>query len=332
MIISWNVTNTCNLKCKHCYRDAGIRDPQELSSEEARSLISEIAAAGFKILILSGGEPLMRRDIYDLITFASASGVRPVLGTNGTLIDRETARHLKKAGAVRIGISLDSVNASVHDEFRQESGAWEKTVNAMKICASEGLDFQVHTTLTKYNSKEIECITDFVAAAGSRAHHIFFLVPTGRGKDITDVCLDETEYKRVLTAILKKQQKIPMELKPVCAPQFIPLAREMGMDLRFQRGCLAGISYCCILPNGDVHPCPYMPVRIGNVREIPFSVLWKTNNVFREMRSLEYKGRCGVCAYKDACGGCRARAFHMSGDYMAQDPDCFCCKVTTEHG
>jgi len=332
MIISWNVTKTCNLKCKHCYRDAGLRDPQELSSEEARGLISEIAAAGFKILILSGGEPLMRKDIYDLITFAAASGVRPVLGTNGTLIDREAARHLKKAGAVRIGISLDSVNASVHDEFRQETGAWEKTVNAMKICASEGLDFQVHTTLTKYNSKEIESITDFVAAAGSRAHHIFFLVPTGRGKDITDVCLDESEYKRVLTAILKKQQKIPMELKPVCAPQFIPLAREMGMDLRFQRGCLAGISYCCILPNGDVHPCPYMPVRLGNVREMPFSVLWKTNHVFRDMRSLEYKGRCGVCVYKDVCGGCRARAFHLSGDYMAQDPDCFCCKVTTEHG
>jgi putative heme d1 biosynthesis radical SAM protein NirJ2 len=322
MIISWNTTKACNLKCEHCYRDAGGKDPQELSTAEGFALIDEIAKAGFKILILSGGEPLLRKDIFELIRHAASKGLRPVLGTNGVLFTRDIVRQIKAAGTARCGISLDSIDPRKHDNFRKLEGAWEATVNGMKLCAEEGLDFQVHTTVTKSNYREIASITDFVQGLGAKAHHIFFLVPTGRGKEISSVFIGAKEIKEVLEVILKKQKDTPMELKAVCAPQFIPLAKAMKVPMRFQKGCLAGTSYCCILPNGDVHPCPYLPLKVGNVRQDKFSALWAKSPVFLALRSEKYSGNCASCANKDSCGGCRARAFHEHGDYMAEDPGC----------
>ncbi len=322
MIISWNTTKACNLKCEHCYRDAGGKDPNELSTSEGKELLSEIAKAGFKIVILSGGEPLLRKDIFELISYAASVGLRPVLGTNGVLFTAEIVRKLKAAGAARVGISLDSKDFQVHDAFRKHKGAWEKTVEAMRICRQEDLDFQVHTTVTRRNYKEIIGITDFVTELGAKAHHVFFLVPTGRGKEISDVFITAKEIREVLEKILNKQKKTRIELKPVCAPQFIPLAKKMNVELRFKRGCLAGTSYCCILPNGDVHPCPYLPLKLGNVRQEKFSSIWENNPVFNKLRSLEYSGNCGVCGHKSSCGGCRARAYYESGDFMAEDKEC----------
>jgi AdoMet-dependent heme synthase len=322
MIISWNVTKECNLKCEHCYRDAGGKDADELTTEEGLGLVDEIAKAGFKILILSGGEPLLRKDIFKLIRQAALRGMRPVLGTNGALFTRDIVRKIKEAGVSRAGISLDSKDRQKHDEFRKHIGAWSATVNGMKLCREEGLDFQVHTTVTRRNYQEITAITDFVAGLGAKAHHIFFLVPTGRGKSLSDVFIGGKEIKEVLEKVLKKQAELDIEIKPVCAPQFIPLARVMGVETRFQKGCLAGTSYCCILPNGDVHPCPYLPLKAGNVREEKFSSIWATSGIFVNMRSTAYSGNCSRCANRDTCGGCRARAFHACGDYMAEDPDC----------
>jgi putative heme d1 biosynthesis radical SAM protein NirJ2 len=322
MIISWNTTKVCNLKCEHCYRDAGDRDPAELTTQEGKALLDEIAKAGFKIIILSGGEPLMRGDIFELISYAKSAGLRPVLGSNGTLFTPDIIRRLKQAGITRAGISLDSKDHRIHDNFRKQEGAWKSTVNAMRMCKEEGLDFQVHTTVTKRNFNEIIDITDFVTSLGAKAHHIFFLVPTGRGKDINSVFISAAEIRQVLEKVLEKQKKSSIELKPVCAPQFVPLAGNMGMDLRFTRGCLAGTGYCCILPNGDVHPCPYLPLKVGNVREKPFSHIWKDSDIFMKLRTLQYTGACGSCGNKQSCGGCRARAYYNSGDYMAQDADC----------
>lgn len=323
MIISWNTTKACNLKCEHCYRDAGGKDPDELSPDEGKRLLEEIAKAGFRIVILSGGEPLMRKDIFDLIAYTRELAMRPVLGTNGTLFTPQIVDRLKASGLARAGISLDSIDLRVHDEFRQQPGAWEKTIRAMKLCKAQDLPFQVHTTVTKRNFKEITRITDLVTQLGAAAHHIFFLVPTGRGKDIANVFLCAEDIQEVLEKVLTKQKESQIELKPVCAPQFIPMSKKMGLESRFQRGCLAGTGYCCILPNGDVHPCPYLPLRVGNVREEKFSRLWDESVIFKTLRSLEYSGLCGSCANKSSCGGCRARAYHYTqGDYMAQDPDC----------
>ncbi len=323
MIISWNVTKACNLKCVHCYRDAGIRDPQELNLQEAKELLGEIAQAGFKILVLSGGEPLLRKDIYEIIAFARSCGLRPVLGTNGTLIDKNTAKKLKQAGLARAGISLDSTSPDIHDEFRQKKGAWNATVQAMKICRDENLEFQVHTTVSEKNFKEIEKITDFASDMGAKAHHIFFLIPTGRCQD-KNLFISSKDIESLLYKILKKQKHVSLELKHVCAPQFIPISIKMGLKTRFKQGCLAGLSYCCILPNGDVHPCPYLPIYLGNVRKTKFSQIWKENEVFIKLRSLNYQGKCGACVYKNCCGGCRARSYYHSGDYMAEDPECTC--------
>lgn len=320
MIISWNITRACQLKCRHCYRDAGRKEADELSTSEGLDLIDEIAKAGFKILILSGGEPLLRSDVFDLIAHARALGLRPVLGTNGVLITRGVARRLKDAGLARAGISLDSTDEAVHDDFRQENGAWQGSLAGMRACREEGLEFQVHTTVTRFNDRNVLSITDLAVSEGARAHHIFFLVPTGRGKDLA--VISSERYNSLLREVLKKQRTAPIELKPVCAPQFIPLAQEMGLPLRFQRGCLAGISYCCILPNGEVHPCPYFPVSAGNVRMTRFSEMWANHTLFRELRAADYEGACGTCCHKTSCGGCRARAYAATGSYMEFDSEC----------
>lgn len=323
MIISWNTTNQCNQYCSHCYRNAGTAAHEELNLKEGKQLLGEIARAGFRIMIFSGGEPLMVPWISELIHHASLLGLRPVLGSNGTLITPEKARELKAAGALGIGISLDSINPPEHDRFRSTSNAWEDAVIGMKNCASAGLPFQVHTTVTQWNHHQLNALTDLAVELGAVAHHIFFLIPTGRGESIENQALDAQTYEKVLQAILEKQQQVPIELKPTCAPQFMRIAKEMNLKTRFTKGCLAGTHYCIISPTGDLQPCPYMNIIAGNIREKSFADLWQNSPVFRKLRSLEYSGACNHCMHKHICGGCRARAaFYNAGDYMAADPIC----------
>lgn len=323
MIISWNTTNQCNMYCAHCYRDAGVEAKQELTTEEGKALIDEIAKAGFKIMIFSGGEPLMREDIFELVEHAAKRRLRPVFGTNGVLITSEVAGKLKEAGAMGMGISLDSLDSIKHDKFRGYERAWEQAVLGMKNCKDANLPFQIHTTVMDWNKDEVLNITDFAIQMGARGHHIFFLVPTGRAANIEEESLRAEQYERLLTEIMKKQREIEIELKPTCAPQFMRIAKEMKMDLRFSRGCLAGTHYCIVSPIGDVQPCAYLNMPIGNVREKPFSEIWNNNPVFQELRTLNYKDGCGICKYKKVCGGCRARAaFYHDGDYMSEEPWC----------
>lgn len=323
MIISWNTTNRCNQFCSHCYRDAGAAAADELSLEEGKKLIREIAAAGFRIMIFSGGEPLMVPWITELVRYAVAQGLRPVFGTNGTLLTPALAQELKTAGVMGMGISLDSLVPDRHDAFRSTAGAWADAVRGMTYCRDAGLPFQIHTTVMRWNHHELEALTDFAVQHGAVAHHTFFLIPTGRGSEIESEALDSTTYEAVLRRILEKQQSVPIELKPTCAPQFMRIAQEMGMKMRFSRGCLAGTHYCIISPRGDVQPCAYMPETVGNVRQIPFHEIWRESPVFKELRTMAYEGACGSCGYSEACGGCRARAaYYHQGNRMASDPVC----------
>ena len=323
MIVSWNVTNACNMYCDHCYREAGCKAEEELSTAEAKTLLEQIARANFKIMIFSGGEPLMRPDIVELVAYAKKLGLRPVFGTNGTLITLEMAQKLKEAGAMGMGISLDSMDAAKHNEFRKFPNAWEGAVQGMRNCRAVGLPFQIHTTVMDWNSHEIEAITDFAVAEGAVAHHFFFLVPTGRAKTIEAESLRAEEYEDTLTRIMKKQQEVDIELKPTCAPQFLRIADQMGIKTRFRRGCLAGTAYCIISPRGKVQPCAYLNMELGDVRKTPFDEIWKNSEVLNTLRTLEYSGGCGTCKYKHACGGCRARAaYYNNGDYMAEEPWC----------
>ncbi|MBU4304135.1 MAG: radical SAM protein [Candidatus Omnitrophica bacterium] len=323
MLVSWNVTKACNLKCEHCYRDAGSAAADELSLEEGKVLLADIYAAGFKLVIFSGGEPLLRADIYKLIEYARGLGLVCLMGTNGTLIDEKCARQLKKAGIKRVGISIDSVSALAHNEFRGSAQAWEKAVAGMEHCREAGLSFQVHTTVTKKNIRDVLSITDFAQDKGAAGHHIFFLVATGRGRNIDNVIPSADEYERLLEDILEKQKTVALELKPVCAPQFVRIARKKNIPIRFDKGCLAGTRYICVLPNGDVHPCPYLPLLLGNVRREGFRALWQESKVLDDLRRMRFEGKCGMCEFKKICSGCRAAAFYQSkGNYLAEDLNC----------
>ena len=266
---------------------------------------------------------MTRPDIYELIAHARTQGLRPVLGSNGSLITPDAARKLKEAGLMGAGISLDSLDKAKHDALRKLDGAWDLAVTGMKNCLAAGLRVQIHTTVMDWNQQEVEAITDFAVELGASAHHIFFLVPTGRGEKIVDQALKREDYEDLLVRIMKKAQTVPIEIKPTCAPQFMRVAEQLGMEQRFTKGCLAGTSYCIISPKGDVQPCAYMKMAIGNVKEMAFDQIWAESPVFKTLRTLAYSGLCGHCGYKNKCGGCRARAaYYHEGDYMSEDPLC----------
>ena len=333
MFVSWNMTKACNLRCKHCYRDAGEREEHELNTIEGKHLLFELKESGCSRIIFSGGEALLRDDIYELIDYANSLGIRCVLGSNGMLIDLHTAKRLLDAGIGRVGISLDSTNPEEHDEFRQCTGAFEQTIAGINACIQAGLDVQIHTTVMDFNMDELSKLSDMAQRLGAKAHHIFFLVHTGRAKGLTS-SISQKKYHALLNGIIEKQLQNPsFELKPTCAPQFMPLAAKAGcLSPHFVRGCLAGIGYCCILPNGDVSPCPYLPLIIGNIKETPFPVLWKESPILLQLRSSAYKGKCRGCEHREICGGCRARAYYYSKetDYMAADPWCVLGRRETE--
>lgn len=309
--------------CDHCYRDAGAKLDDELSTDEARKLIREIKQAGFKIMIFSGGESVMRPDIFDLGSYATEVGLRAVLGTNGTLITEEVAAKLKQSGFMAAGVSLDSLDAQKNDEFRKMENAHDLAIQGMLNLKKVGLPFQIHTTVMDWNVEELEDITDFAIEIGAMAHHVFFLVPTGRGAKIEEEALRKVEYEKTITRLMKKQTEVKIEIKPTCAPQFMRIAEQHNIPVRFSRGCLAGITYCIISPKGNVQPCAYLDIPVGNVKEKPFDEIWRDSKMFQELRTLEYSGKCGVCNYIDTCGGCRARAYYYSnGDYMAEDNWC----------
>jgi putative heme d1 biosynthesis radical SAM protein NirJ2 len=322
MLVSWNTTNQCNMFCDHCYRDAGAKSADELSTDQARQLIRGIRNAGFQIMIFSGGEPLMRPDIYELGAYARAQGLRAVMGTNGSLITSEVARQMKEAGFMAAGVSLDSLDPEKNNNFRRLENAYQLTVEGMNNLRAAGVPFQIHTTVMDWNVGELEAITDFAIEIGAMAHHVFFLAPTGRAIKIEDEALKVAEYEKTLARLMEKQKQVPIEIKPTCAPQFIRVADRKGLSLRFSKGCLAGVSYCIISPTGNVQPCAYMDMPLGNVKEIPFETIWRENECLQRLRSMDYQGKCGVCEFKSRCGGCRARANYYNGDIMAEDTWC----------
>ncbi len=340
LVISWNVTLKCNLKCSHCYINAKETDSiEELSTDAAKMLIHQITEVSKPLLILSGGEPLLRKDIYEIIKYGADRGLKMGMGSNGMLINEEVARKLKDAGMWTVAISLDSSYPERHDQFRGVEGCWYKAVNAIKVLKKAGIEVQVNCTVTRQNYDEIENIMELAESLGVDNFHLFFLVPTGRGTDIEDITPDM--YEKMIHNTLKKTKKYTLNVKPSCAPQFMRVAKNQGVDMsRWVRGCMAGLYYCRIYPSGEVTPCPYMPVTLGNIREKSFKDIWFKSEIFKSLRDFsQLKGKCGICNYNDICGGCRARAYgvttqqmdfcgalheptEMKGDYLAEDPWC----------
>lgn len=338
-IISWNTTFRCNLRCAHCYVDGGKAGRGELSTEEGKRLIDQIAEVSWPILVLSGGEPLMRGDIFELAQYGTEKGLRMVMGSNGTLIDDGVAGKLRRVGVRAVAISLDSTHPHRHDAFRGVEGAWRRSVEGAKACRRAGLELQINTTLTRENFDEVEDIMGLAEELGAKAFHLFFLVPTGRGQLIKDVT--PADYERMLGGLVEKMKGSRMEIRPTCAPQFMRIAHQRGVRVEGRsRGCIAGLSYCRIYPTGEVTPCPYLPVGVGSVREQSFGAIWFGAKVLHDLRDLSrLEGRCGLCEYKGVCGGCRARAYGLTvegmdvcgglhppsalrGNYLAEEPWC----------
>jgi AdoMet-dependent heme synthase len=376
-VISWNLTYRCNLACEHCYLDAGgtplvgtenFTDRSELGTEECFRVIDEIAAFAPECLtILTGGEPLLRRDILEIVRRAAERGLWVVVGTNGVRVTENVAQRLAEAGARGLSLSLDALDPDRHDRFRKVRGAWRNTVEGAEILNRTGLPFIVQTTAGSHNLGELEAIADFAHdTLAAKVWNLYFLVPTGRGQFVSD--MTPAQYDEVLSALYLIQRKYNgrMLVNAKCAPHYVktlleqqgepsspnsqvptpnfqapglnsqaPTPNSQGADVGLQApapirvysggagGCPAGTHYMGIRPNGDVTPCPYLPVFAGSLRSASLTDLWTSSDLFTGIRRrTALGGRCGACELNGHCGGCRARAYGMTGDVMAEDPLC----------
>lgn len=321
-LVSWNLTKRCNLRCPHCYMEAGRAAERELTTEECRGLIDEMRALGTEMLILTGGEPLLRRDIYDIARHASEQGLWVVMGTNGVLLTDRVARKMVACGVKGVGISIDSTDPEKHNRFRGGPNAWAHSVRALEICRAHGLQVLVQATVMGMNAAEIPELLAFAREKGAWSFNLYFLVRTGRGQEMNDLSPEQSEA--LLADLVEAQDRNrPMLVRSKCAPHFKRIAYEQGRGGLASGGCMAGTQYCRITPEGDVTPCPYMTVTAGNVLERSFTEIWRQAPVFQELRDLgQLKGRCGRCEYNELCGGCRCRAYAAFGDYLQEDPAC----------
>ena len=321
-LISWNLTRRCNLKCPHCYMSAGKKEEHELTTAECMGLLDEMQALGTEMVILTGGEPLLRKDIYDLAQAASDRGMWVVMGTNGVLVNDRVAQKMIECGVKGVGISIDSVDPEKHNSFRGGPNAWEHSVRALEICKANGLEVLVQTTVMDMNREEIPQLLEFARQKGAWSFNLYFLVQTGRGQQMNDLSAAATEA--ALTDLVDAQEAYrPMLVRSKCAPQFKRIAYHLGRGGLESGGCMAGTEYCRITPSGDVTPCPYMTLTAGNVRQQSFSEIWRTSPVLTALRDPErLGGRCGSCEFKELCGGCRCRAYAGFDDYLAEDPGC----------
>jgi radical SAM protein with 4Fe4S-binding SPASM domain len=334
-VISWNLTKKCNLRCEHCYISAGritkAEASGELSTEECLQVVDQICEVNAEaLLILTGGEPLLRKDVFEIATYAGSKGLWVVVGTNGVLIDEDLCARIIGAGIKGVALSLDSLDAATHDLFRGVEGAWDNTVNGSRVLKEAGLPFIIQTTVGAHNRESILEIARFAYELGARVFNLYFLVPTGRGAYTSDITA--TEYEETLGRLAEIQAEFAgsMLVNSKCAPHYQRLLYERDAESPFLKsfaggagGCPAGTHYLGIRPNGDMTPCPYLPVYGGNLRELTFREIWEESPVFRRIRERDaLGGRCGACEFSEVCGGCRARAFGSTGDFMAEDPWC----------
>ena len=335
-LVAWEVTRSCNLNCVHC-RAASERGPYpgELETHQCLEILDQISGTGKPIVILTGGEPLLREDIFDLARYGTGLGLRMVMATNGTLLNPEVAEKIKISGIKRVSISLDGANAEEHDWFRQVPGAFDASLQGIEFLKKAGVEFQINTTVTRHNVDHIQDILEMAVRLGASAHHIFLLVPTGRARDMAEQEIDAEAYEKLLHWFYEVQRQMPIHLKATCAPHYYRVLRQeahkRGEKVDYQtygldamtRGCLGGTSFCFISYEGIVQPCGYLELNCGDLRDSAFGSVWRDSLLFRRLRDpLSYKGKCGRCEYLKFCGGCRARAFEATGDFLAEEPLC----------
>jgi len=338
-LVFWELTTGCNLSCIHCRASATeLMSPDDLSTRECLDIVDQLAPYAPMILVLSGGEPLWRRDVFEISRRAVSHGIRVALATNGTLVDEAMADRIKEAGIVRVSISLDGVDRATHDAFRGHTGAFDAALRGIRALQAVGLSTQINTTVSKHNSHQLPEMVELAKSLGVDAFHLFLLVPVGCGLTIAeDQSVDAAEAERILNWFYDRSLDSGMELKATCAPQYYRIARQRraadhtpapeahgaGHMHQMTRGCLAASGVCFISHQGKVQPCGYLPLEAGDLRRQPFADIWNKSELFGDLRNLDnLEGKCGYCEFKRVCMGCRARAFGLTGNYHGEEPFC----------
>ncbi len=360
-LVFWETTAGCNLRCIHCRRIevADQLTPQDLTTAESKILIDQIAAVGSPVLVLSGGEPLMRPDILEIARYATDAGLPVALATNGTMIDAALAQRIKASGVKRVSISFDGADSATHDMFRALNGSFDAAIRGFKALRDVGLPVQINTTVAKHNQAQLEGVLALAKDLGAVGLHLFLLVPVGCGVEIAaDQMISAQEYERVLNWLYDVEQSEPdLQLKATCAPHYFRVMRQRRAEDRRSgierdlpasharqvgghpgghpggppngqmhgatKGCLAGTGVTFVSHRGEVFPCGYLPVEAGNVRQEAFGTIWQDSPLFAELRDPDLlEGKCGACQFKTLCSGCRARAYGTSGNYLAEEPFC----------
>jgi radical SAM protein with 4Fe4S-binding SPASM domain len=341
--VVWNITTACNLRCKHCYSSAGGPDYNEMSTTDAKTCIDKLARWGVVVLAFSGGEPLVRRDILELARYASDCDIYTAFATNGVMLTEERCREIKAAGVEYLQISLDGAKPETHDTFRGVNGMFEKTVQGIKNAVAEGFFVNIATTVTQLNLVEVPQVIDLCEKLGVNWFMMYNFVPTGRGRLIEGNDLTPQERENLLKLMWEKLKKSRVNVLST-APQFARVALQTeGMSCNvlpshfsnseipgqlhslsdFIGGCGAGRFYIAMNTNGDITPCVFFPLVVGNLLRDDPKDLWINLKEFRELRDRKIlKEHCGICEFKYVCGGCRARAYSYFGDYTAPDPGC----------
>lgn len=338
-LLFWETTVGCNLRCIHCRATATPgRLPNELTTREALDLVDQIASFSSPILVLSGGEPLYRPDIFDIASHATTKGLRVALATNGTLVTDDVAGQLADAGVKRVSVSLDGASEQTHDSFRAIPGCFRKALAGIERLKKKGIEFQINATVTNHNITELPRILDLAKDLGAAAFHIFLLVPVGCGLEIADdKQISPEKYEEVLNWFYKQTTTSAIELKATCAPHYFRIlhqrAREEGRSLTKEKGkhgmsavtkgCLAGSAVCFVSYKGDVQPCGYLPLKAGNVRDEALPEIWASSELFASLRDPDIlEGKCGWCEFRRVCYGCRARAYSATGNFLTEEPYC----------
>lgn len=332
-VVAWEATRRCRLNCRHCRADAADSEfTGELSTMDAKNMLDGLVSFAKPMLILTGGEPMLREDIYELAAYAWKSGMKVVMASCGALINPVTAARMKEAGIQAVSISIDGMDAETHDAFRGISGAFETALAAMKHVKTAGLPFQINTTVSRLNAGQLRQIYDLAAGQGAAALDFFFLVPTGRGAALKGLVIDSETYEKTLDWIYKLSQNSSIAIKTTCAPHYARIQQQRaGGDYekippRFRaRNCMAGKGFIFISHRGIVQPCGFLDLACGNLKKENFDLMkiYGGSAVFNDLRNFEkYRGSCGKCRFIKTCGGCRARAFAENGDYLGSEPGC----------
>lgn len=362
-LVFWETTVGCNLACSHCRRlEVSHRlSCDDLDTWQAMAFIRSIPAVGRPILVFSGGEPLMRPDLFELAACAREAGLPIALATNGTIMDDALAARVRDSGFRRVSISFDGPDAATHDLFRG-SGAFDAAVAGFRTLRRTGLSMQINTTVTRHNHRRLDDTYRMALDLGADALHLFMLVPVGCGMDLSpDVMLSTDEYEAALNWIYDRSLECRLHLKATCAPHYFRIVRQRAradgrpMPQRphpgghphgatapagghppdmsaMTKGCLAGQSVCFVSHTGEVFPCGYLPVSSGNVVHTPLADIWQRSPIFASLRDdSTLEGKCGLCEYKRVCMGCRARAFSETGNYLAEEPNCSYVPIRTGH-